>query len=378
MCLIAAVPAAVIGVASAPLTAAGAGLAARERAGAELLVVLIACGVLLVLGGRRAIAFEGQVKLTPARRRAVLHGLAAACAAPALAAILVLAFSARGLDGTVSHAWHSFTTTRTAGVYDPGRLVSADSENRWGWWKEAAGAISARPLQGWGAGSFGVTHLLYRRDTLSVQQPHSVPLQFLAETGIVGAALALGALALLLATAARALRLTGGRARPAVVALLAAAAASACLAVFAVSAVAPRLAASDADRALVAASGTGRPALRFALARALASSRIDPLSDAGLRAASTIALREGIVRLARRLLATAVRRQPTDGQAWQQLTLVDLVLGERGDAVLAARRGLALDPRGPLAATVAQRTVLALTPPAGSATSAPAVRAGGG
>ena len=119
-----------------------------------------------------------------------------------------------------------------------------------------------------------------------------------------------------------------------------------------------------------------RPALRFALARALASSRVAPLSDAGLRAASTIALRQGSARLARRLLATAVRRQPTDGQAWQQLTLVYLVLGERGDAVLAARRGLALDPRGPPAATVAQRTVLALTPPAGSATSAPAFRAG--
>jgi cytochrome c-type biogenesis protein CcmH/NrfG len=78
------------------------------------------------------------------------------------------------------------------------------------------------------------------------------------------------------------------------------------------------------------------------------------------------------------LLARAVRRQPTDGQAWQQLTLVYLVLGDRRDAVLAARRGLALDPRGPLAATVAQRTTLALTPPSGSATSMPTVRASPG
>jgi hypothetical protein len=36
---------------------------------------------------------------------------------------------------------------------------------------------------------------------------------------------------------------------------------------------------------------------------------------------------------------------------------------------------LALDPEGPLAATVAQRTVLALTPPANSTTSVPTVRA---
>ena len=103
---------------------------------------------------------------------------------------------------------------------DPGRLLSADSENRWVWWKEAASAFGDRPIAGWGAGSFGVLHLLYRHDSLSVQQPHSVPLQFLAETGLIGAALGLGAFVLLLAAAARSVRsrprsgerLAGGRA----------------------------------------------------------------------------------------------------------------------------------------------------------------------
>ncbi len=206
MCVAAALPATVVGLASAPLTVAGVGLADRERAGAELLVVLIASGLLLALGARRVIAAEARLTLGPARRRAIVRGLAATCCALALAGLLALALSSRGLDGSVSHAWHSFTATRATGVYDPRRLLSADSENRWVWWKEAAGAFSARPLQGWGAGSFGVTHLLYRHDTLSVQQPHSFPLQLLAETGIVGAALALGCLALLLATAARAVR----------------------------------------------------------------------------------------------------------------------------------------------------------------------------
>src|SRR6202011_1926856 len=45
-----------------------------------------------------------------------------------------------------------------------------------------------------------------RRNGLSVAQPHSVPLQFLAETGIVGALLALGAFAALLLVAWRAVR----------------------------------------------------------------------------------------------------------------------------------------------------------------------------
>ena len=63
-------------------------------------------------------------------------------------------------------------------------------------------------------------HLLYRRDTLSVQQPHSVPLQFLAETGLIGAALALGALGSLLAVATRAVRHSGERGRTVAAALL--------------------------------------------------------------------------------------------------------------------------------------------------------------
>jgi hypothetical protein len=431
-CLAAAIPAAVIGLASAPLTAAGASLSAREKAGAELLLVLVASALLLVLLGRWMIALESRVVLGRARRRMIVRGLGATAAALAVIGVLALALAGRGLDGNLSHAWHSFTATRATGVYDPGRLLSADSENRWVWWKEAAGAFSARPLQGWGAGSFGVTHLLYRRDTLSVQQPHSVPLQFLAETGVVGAALALTALAALLHAAGQALRGSTARARPSAVALLAAAvayalhslydwdwdipaltmpalaclgvligaaqrgravdpepsalrprslqraagcaAASACLALFAVSAIVPRLAASRAEHALLAASTPDTSALRGPLSGALGTGRLDPLSDAGLRAASAIALRRDDVALSRRLLVTAVEREPTDGQAWQQLTLVYQLLGDQRDALMTARRALALDPRGPLVAAVAQRAVLGLTPPAGSATAVPTPR----
>ncbi len=74
------------------------------------------------------------------------------------------------------------------------------------WWKEAAAAFSARPWQGWGAGSFPVVHLLYRHDTLPVQQPHNVPLQFLAETGVIGAVLGVGAFLLLAAGAIQMVR----------------------------------------------------------------------------------------------------------------------------------------------------------------------------
>src|SRR5262249_12474931 len=81
---------------------------------------------------------------------------------------------------------------------DPKRLLSTNAGNRWVWWKEAVGAWSDRPVLGWGAGAFPVLHLEYRHDHLSVLQPHSVPLQFLAETGAVGAVLALGSVLILI------------------------------------------------------------------------------------------------------------------------------------------------------------------------------------
>jgi hypothetical protein len=70
-----------------------------------------------------------------------------------------------------------------------------------------------------------------------------------------------------------------------------------------------------------------------------------------------------------------VPRLVADGFAIVALLVSAYALGQK---LLAGRRGLALDPTGPLAATVAQRTVLAVTPPAGSATSAPTVGVGRG
>ena len=100
--------------------------------------------------------------------------------------------------GWADDAWTKFTETSKDEVSDPARLVSSNSGNRWVWWKEAAGAWSDKPLQGWGAGSFAVTHKMYRDTELGVVQPHNMPLQFLAETGVVGTLLVSGALGFLL------------------------------------------------------------------------------------------------------------------------------------------------------------------------------------
>jgi hypothetical protein len=417
----AALPVLLVGLNSHPLTASGVALSTRETAGAELLVLLAACLALMLAGAHWLIGLEGRVRLSRTQARRAGRALLAAGAVALVVAILAVAVSHRGLTGTASHAWSSFTATRTTSVTNPSRLLSADSENRWVWWTEAARAFGARPVQGWGAGSFGVVHLLYRRNTLTVQQPHSLPLQFLSETGLVGAGLGLGALVLLLGAGVAAARRLSARSAGAAAALLAVgaafcvhglydwdwdipavtlpalialgvlggarapgrprraaaafnahhalaalAAAVVCLAAFAASVTLPRVAAADAGRALAQAA-TGTPAaLRAALADARQAAHLDPLSDAGLRAAATIAIHRGDLNTARSDLLAAVRREPSDEQAWQDLALTDLARGDRAEATAAARRAAAVDPRGPAARALARRPAPA-SAPAGSA-----------
>jgi hypothetical protein len=188
LAIVSAAPPVVLGLLNHSLTAINVNLGDRELAGVELAAVIAACVTLLALAAPCVIQHEGATDVSRAQGRRIRRGAGGLAAGLVAILLIIVALSPRGLPGTVSHGWQSFTTTRAVAVNDPGRLLSADSENRWVWWKEAARAFGDRPIAGWGAGSFGVVHLLYRRDQLSVQQPHSVPLQFLAETGVIGAA----------------------------------------------------------------------------------------------------------------------------------------------------------------------------------------------
>ncbi len=218
---LAVVPPLVVGLTSHSLTNVSVSLAQRERAGLVLAGVVVLSVLALWILGQRLLWLERRVQVGPRQAERIGRGLAGALALVLACAVVAVALSSRGLSGTVSHAWTSFTTTRAIGNYNPGRLLSADSANRWVWWKEAASAFGDRPLGGWGAGSFGVVNLIYRQNTLSVQQPHSVPLQFLVDTGIVGALLALAAFASLLAVCTGGVRRSAGSERLLGAALLA-------------------------------------------------------------------------------------------------------------------------------------------------------------
>jgi O-Antigen ligase len=167
--------------------------------------------------------YEERRPPTPelAKRVVRLTGLAAA--GVAVLAVVTLFVVANPL-GWVGDQVDDFTSPTTQPVSQgPGRIVSVGSNNRWGWWQEAWEAFRDDPIGGTGAGTFRLVHLELRDNANVVTAPHNLPLQALAETGLVGFALAAAAgLAALLAVL-RTLRRLAGEERAAGLALAVAA-----------------------------------------------------------------------------------------------------------------------------------------------------------
>ena len=71
-------------------------------------------------------------------------------------------------------------------VNDPGRLGSLETNNRTVWWGEAWQVFRAHPAGGTGARTFEIARKRFRDNAQNVTEPHSVPLQLLAEAGLPG------------------------------------------------------------------------------------------------------------------------------------------------------------------------------------------------
>jgi len=401
----------------------GVALAARERDGGVLLFTFVVCLGALLVGALGLERLERRVRWTAERTRALFRIAATLAAFTMLLTVAGLAVSDRGLPGTVSDRVSAFTEPSRDVALDPGRLVTTTSGNRWVWWKEAVGAWSDRPVGGWGAGSFRATHQRYRVDELSVTQAHSVPLQFLSETGLVGLLLYAGGVGALGAAAlTRARTLPGGRERDLAVAGLAAvtgwvvhsfydwdwnipgatlpalvllgvlagapdtpgaerrarrtgssalvvASAALVLSLVAASAVLPAWADGKASDAQVAVrAGSDEVALSEAAAQADLAARLDPLALRPLLASSVIARRRGRLLESRQFLLEAVERQPDSAEAWLSLAGSAFALADRVGFERAALRALELDPRSPRARQVALAAVGYRTPSGASAT----------
>ncbi len=405
LAVVSALPAVLVGLLVHDLSGNNLSLSTREGAGAVLAAVVLGSLALHALVARQLPRVETRIRAAQDRLPRLRRLVPITAVVLAVCVVIALSLSSRGLTGEVSNFWHSFTTTHVASNVDPSRFFSAASENRWVWWKEAAGAFSARPWLGWGAGSFPVVHLLFRQNSLPVQQPHSLPLQFLAETGIIGGVLGMGALVLLVVAGVRAVRRRlPGRDRLLAAALLAGAGgfvlhccydwdwnipalglpaflflgvltarvapgrteratgsglratglawATLLLCACGLSVLVPQIAADDASAALVQASSSSSASLQGAQAAARAASQLDPLSDQGLIVLASVAVNRHELGQAELFLRDAVSRDPSDGFAWRSLAIVEATRGDLHDGAMAEQRALDLDPMGSAAWSV--------------------------
>ena len=398
--IVGALPAFVFAITSDDLTGNEVSVADRTGDGLLLALAVVAgIAVALVLGRLLARRTREGTGFSPqGRRRARRAAVAVAVAVPVLA-IAGLALSDRGLTGTISHQFDEFAEPKFDRQNDPARVLQTNSGNRWIWWEEASGAFWDRPFVGHGAGSFPLVHRLYRDNAIEVRQPHNVPLEFLSETGLIGAALALGALALLGIAAARtSLARAPGRERAFAAALLVSAVAwglhtlvdwdwdipgvtvpalvflgvlaarppgtprervaaaggpgrgpalvvggAAALVVIALAAL-PAISKELTSDALSQAAENTAADLTEAGEKAALAKRLNPFAVEPMFAQAAIAERGNQPAAAAELLVEAVERQPDNPSTWTRLARFQVLLDDSSGAVRSLLTAARLDP----------------------------------
>ncbi len=154
------------------------------------------------------------------RRHAARPAVAARLALAARAGCVIVL--AAGLVGVVviagdpiaraESAWTSFKGGYAENDATSNRLVGGLGSARYDFYRVSLRAFADRPLTGVGADNFFQQYLREGQSAETPRYPHSVELRALAQTGVVGALLLLGALAAALVAALRAMR-TGGELR---------------------------------------------------------------------------------------------------------------------------------------------------------------------
>jgi tetratricopeptide (TPR) repeat protein len=109
------------------------------------------------------------------------------------------------------HAWDTFKSAKGYAANSSGnRLVSGFGSARYDFYRVALDEFAAHPLVGIGADNFQQQYLRHGRSAQTPHYPHSVELRTLAQTGIVGALLALVGLGAALVAGTRAVRAPPG------------------------------------------------------------------------------------------------------------------------------------------------------------------------
>jgi UDP-N-acetylmuramyl pentapeptide phosphotransferase/UDP-N-acetylglucosamine-1-phosphate transferase len=158
----------------------------RVDAGRAALLSSLAAGLLwaLAVAGERRAAGPGGVADRRLRAAAVA-GLSSLALAGAVAGIAAMDHAA----GFVERQYTAFVTLGGQGGEPTASRLSTGAGNRYDYWRIAMHAWRSRPLVGVGAGGYDKPYFLERATSEDIRQPHSLPLQVLAELGIVGALL---------------------------------------------------------------------------------------------------------------------------------------------------------------------------------------------
>ena len=165
---------------------AAPGPGVRADAGRAALLSSLVAGALWALavaGERRAAGSSG--KAGRRLRQAVVAGLSSVALVGALAGFA----SADRAAGFVERQYTAFVTLGGQQGEPTASRLSTGAGNRYDYWRIAAHAWRSRPLVGVGAGGYDKPYFLERATSEDIRQPHSLPLQVLAELGIVGALL---------------------------------------------------------------------------------------------------------------------------------------------------------------------------------------------
>jgi tetratricopeptide (TPR) repeat protein len=189
--------------------------------------VALVVGAALVFGAAYLASREEARRPLDEHVRLRLGRVAGAAAAALFVAALALGVVRAGSPvDWVSDAVSEFSEPINPALEDdPGRFAELSSNTRWSWWEDALEVFREHPVVGAGAGAYDVARRPFREDELAPVEPHSLPLQFLAELGVVGFLLIGTAVVAAAVGIAASLRRAEGADRPAVAALTVVAAA---------------------------------------------------------------------------------------------------------------------------------------------------------
>jgi tetratricopeptide (TPR) repeat protein len=360
-------------------------------------VAALVAGLAVALGA----AIESRREFSQGTGRRVHRGVAAIAIAVLVVVLAGGLVAAGNPVMRIRHGWDTFKGGYAANSVTSNRLVSGLGSNRYDFYRVALDEFVAHPLVGIGADNFQQQYLRRGHSDETPHYPHSVELRTLAQTGVIGALLALVGLGAALMAAARGLRQPDLLARAVVAAALAGFAywmvhgsfdwfwefAGLGAPAFALLGLACGLAPRTvplgravgrqrtvafrrvgiglgALAAVLAALSLTAPWLsqlqvqsaarvwtktpQTAYARLNDAARLNPLSDEAYLVAASIALRFGDLVRADHEFTLALRRTPGDAYATLEQGAIASTENERGRSLRLLERATRLNPRDPL------------------------------